>query len=139
MTTAQQRIVWAGIGLVALALTMPPWKFTLSRPQLMIERPGPYAFVFSPPDIPRPTTLVRQIREKYPEISRQYADDDVLAQKWIESHPGDAGLFGASVDILRYPRDQWSVHIDFARLLLPVGAIAVGTLGLLVVFRNKTA
>lgn len=53
MNRKQLMVLWVGAGLIALMVLFPPWKCVYYAPgRLRIEKPAPYGFVFSPPEIP---------------------------------------------------------------------------------------
>jgi len=121
MTTRRLLTLMAGVVLLVAALVFPPWKFTLSVPlfpQLRIERPGPYAFVFAPPEIPGELSDI--------DLTGPHTVEDIFRR-----YAPDHALFHG------YERVYWSAHIDLPRLLLPVGAISVVTFGLIICFREK--
>lgn len=54
MNKRQLVAIWVGIAILVLIFIIPPWKFiVLERSGIgKIEKPGSYASIFSPPEIP---------------------------------------------------------------------------------------
>jgi hypothetical protein len=49
MNKKQTYIVLLGLFLFALMSLFPPWNFRFEEGSVAVNRPGPYAFIFSPP------------------------------------------------------------------------------------------
>ena len=111
MTPRQVKTMWVGLILLALLLIVPPWKFTLSHPlrNYTVTR-----------ERPGPYALVF-FPPKIPVTSRE--------APYGVQHERYEG----------YDCEEWSTSIDWPRCLLPVGAVAMATVGLVVTFREKTS
>jgi hypothetical protein len=108
---SQVKAMWGGIGVLVLVLAFPPWKFTLSAGTLRVERPGPYGFVSSPPEVP---------------FDKNPLDEIIL-------QAGDLG----EANFQGHKRKLWTVQIDIFRLTLPVALIVLATAGALVGLRPR--
>lgn len=53
MNRRQTIILLSGLGITVLLFCIPPWKYTLYAPnQIHVEIPGPFALIFTPPEVP---------------------------------------------------------------------------------------
>ena len=53
MNRLQIIILLSGLGIVVLLFCIPPWKYIFYAPsQIHVEIPGPYALIFTPPEVP---------------------------------------------------------------------------------------
>ena len=48
MNKKQKNILWVGLFIFALMGLFPPWNFSFEG-SVVVNRPGPYALIFSPP------------------------------------------------------------------------------------------
>ncbi len=52
MNRKQKITMWVAIGILALMLLVPPWKYVYSREGRYSERDAPWAPIFTPPHAP---------------------------------------------------------------------------------------
>jgi len=53
MNKRQLTTLWIGLGIITIMVLFPPWKYVFWDPnRLVLEKPGPYASIFSSPEIP---------------------------------------------------------------------------------------
>jgi hypothetical protein len=109
----QSIVLWVGALIIAAMAVCPPWKYLCGK--YSIEKIGPYDFVFSPPEIPGKVS------------------SDPLS--FIRSGLRDLELEKEGLDFDKYPRDMWTVQVDWYRFILPVGAVGLLTITLTLTVR----
>jgi len=60
----QEITLLVGLGLATALVCVPPWKYTFPG-TLRIERPGPYALVFAPPEVPPTEYFLNKSRDRW--------------------------------------------------------------------------
>lgn len=109
MNKHQVTILWCGIVVLALMLSFPPWKYTYDIPgKLILQQPGPYNLILTPPEVPVTSTV------------------DV----WDNGKPVDV-FYG-------YDRRRWIVSVDLMRLGIQCVVVVLVIAGLLATSKPRT-